>query len=173
MSDRSGLVTFKGNAITISGPGVKVGAKAPGFELVANDLSTKTLADFAGKVAIISVVPSLDTGICDKSTRKFNEEASKLGDVVILTVSRDLPFAQKRWCGAAGVEKVVTLSDFRGGSFGKNYGYEMTQGPLKGLLTRAVVVVDKQGVVQYEEIVSEIVQEPNYDAALASAKKLA
>lgn len=172
MSERAGLVTLKGNPLKIGGNPIKVGAKAPEFAVVANDLSTKKLADCAGKVVILSVVPSLDTPVCDRSTRKFNEEASKLTDTVIVTVSRDLPFAQKRWCGAAGVANVMTVSDFRDHSFGKNYGYEIVDGPLAGLLARAVVVVDKTGTVRYEEIVPEIAQDPNYDAALAAAKAL-
>ncbi|NJL31733.1 MAG: thiol peroxidase [Phycisphaerales bacterium] len=172
MSERAGLVTLKGNPIKVSGPGIKVGDKAPDFKVTANDLSTKTLADCAGKVVILSSVPSLDTAVCDKSTRKFNEDASKVPGVVIVTVSRDLPFAQKRWCGAAGIQNVMTLSDFRDHSFGKAYGYEITDGALAGLLARAIVVIDKTGVIRYEQIVPEIAQEPDYDKALAVAKGL-
>jgi thioredoxin-dependent peroxiredoxin len=171
MATREGLVTLKGNPIGICGNEVNAGASAPDATLVANDLSEQKISDHAGKVVILSVVPSLDTGICDTSTRRFNEEAAGLGDdVVILTVSRDLPFAQTRWCGAAGVEQVVTLSDFRTGEFGENYGLIIADGPLAGVLARAVLVIGKDGVIAYQELVPEIAQEPNYDAALAAAK---
>ncbi len=171
MPERTGLVTLKGNPLTLVGKEVKAGDKAPDFTVVANDLSEKKLSDYSGKVIILSVVPSLDTGICDASTRKFNEEAAKLGDdVVILTVSRDLPMAQKRWCGAAGVEQVETLSDFRVSSLGEDYGLAIGDGPLKGLLARAVYVIDKSGKVVYHELVPEIAQEPDYNAALEAAK---
>lgn len=172
MSERAGLVTFKGNPIKISGPGITVGQQAPDFQVTANDLSTKTLADFAGKVVIVSSVPSLDTPVCDKSTRKFNEDASKIPGLMIVTISRDLPFAQKRWCAAAGIQNVVTLSDFRDHSFGKAYGYEIVDGALAGILARAIVVIDKQGVIRHEQIVAEIAQEPDYDKALAVAQGL-
>jgi thiol peroxidase len=172
MAQRSGLVTFKGNGITLSGDEVATGQPAPDFSVVGADLSTKTLGDFKGKTLIITAVPSLDTGVCDTETRRFNEEAGKLGpDVAVLCVSRDLPFAQKRWCGAAGVEHVHTLSDFRDRSFGKAYGVEIADSPLAGLLARAVWVIDKNGNVAYQEIVPEIAQEPKYDAALEAAKK--
>jgi thiol peroxidase len=175
MSERKGLVTFKGNPITLRGKKqAKVGAKAPAFQTVATDLSVKGLTDYAGKVVILSVVPSLDTGVCDTMTRRFNVEAGKLGDqAAVLTISRDLPFAQKRWCGAADAKNIVALSDFRNRSFGQNYGLEIGDGPLAGLLTRAVLVVDKEGTVAYEEIVKEVTTEPNYDAAIEAAKKLA
>ncbi len=172
MSERVGLVTLKGNPIKISGPGIKVGDSAPDFKVTANDMSTKTLADCAGKVVIISVVPSIDTPVCDTSTRKFNEQASQLPGVAIVTISRDLPFAQKRWCGAAGIQNIMVLSDFRDHSFGKAYGYEIVDGALTGILARAIVVIDKQGVVRYEQIVPEIAQEPDYDKAMAAAKAL-
>ena len=173
MSDRKGLVTFKGSPITLRGGEVKLGAKAPKFSALANDLSVKTLADYQGKVVIISSVPSLDTGVCDTMTRRFNVEAGKLGDkAVVLTVSRDLPFAQKRWCGAADAKNIVALSDFRERDFGKKYGLEIADGPLAGLLARAVLVVDQAGKVAYQEIVKEIATEPNYDAAIAEAQKL-
>jgi thiol peroxidase len=169
MSERKGAITFKGNPMTLVGEGRKVGDKAPDATLVANDLSEKKLSDFTGKVVILSVVPSLDTGICDKQTRRFNEEAGKLGQAVVLTVSRDLPFAQKRWCGAAGVEKVQTLSDYRDRTFGTAYGLHIKE---LGLLARSVMVIDKGGTIRYQELVPEIAQEPNYDAALAAAKQL-
>ncbi len=166
-------VAFKGNPVKLSGTGVQAGQPAPDFAVVGNDLSAKKLSDFKGKVVILSAVPSLDTGVCDRETRRFNEEAGKLGGkVTVLTISKDLPFAQKRWCGAAGVQNVVTLSDFRGGSFGKAYGLELLDSPLAGLLARAVVVVDKDGMVRFVEVVPEITQEPNYDIILAEAKKL-
>jgi len=174
MSDRKGRVTFKGSPITLRGKEAKVGAKAPGFSAVGNDLSAKKLADYQGKVVIISAVPSLDTGVCDTMTRRFNVEAGKLGDqAVVLTISRDLPFAQKRWCGGADAKNIVTLSDFRERDFGKKYGLEIADGPIAGLLARAVLVVDKAGTVVYQEIVKEIATEPNYDAAIAEAQKAA
>jgi thioredoxin-dependent peroxiredoxin len=169
MSERKGAITFKGNPMTLVGDERKVGDKAPDASLVANDLSEKKLSDFAGQVVILSVVPSLDTGICDKQTRRFNEEAGRLGQAVVLTVSRDLPFAQKRWCGAAGVEKVQTLSDYRDRTFGTAYGLHIKE---LGLLARCVMVIDKDGTIRYQELVPEIAQEPNYDAVLAAAKKL-
>lgn len=169
MSERKGAITFKGNPMTLVGEPRKVGDKAPDATLVANDLSEKKLSDFGGQVVILSVVPSLDTGICDKQTRRFNEEAGKLGQAVVLTVSRDLPFAQKRWCGAAGVEKVQTLSDHRDRTFGTTYGLHIKE---LGLLARSVMVIDRDGTIRYQELVPEIAQEPNYDAALAAAKKL-
>jgi thiol peroxidase len=170
MKERTGLVTMKGNPMTLLGEEVQVGDVAPDFTVVANDLSPVSLSSFKGKVCIISVVPSLDTPVCDTSTRRFNQEAADLGpDVVILTVSMDLPFAQARWCGAAGVEAVQTLSDHRDASFGSAYGLLLKD---LRLLARAVIVVDREGKVQYQEVVKEIAEEPDYDAALAAAKKL-
>lgn len=171
MSNRAGLVTFKGSPIHISGPGVKVGQTAPGFSAVGQDLKDVTLDQFKGKTVILNSVPSLDTGICDMQGKRFNQEAAALGDhVVILFVSRDLPFAQKRWCGATDAKAVTTASDFRKHDFGKAYGLEMVDGPLAGLLARAVYVIDKTGKIAYEQIVPEIAQEPDYAAALAAAK---
>jgi thiol peroxidase len=170
MKERTGVVTMKGNPVTLIGNEVKVGQQAPDVELVANDLSAVKLSSFSGKVRIISSVPSLDTPVCNLETRRFNEEAGKLGPgVVVLTVSMDLPFAQTRWCGAAGVKNVQTLSDYREAAFGKSYGVL-----IKGLrlLARAVFVVDKNGVIRYQELVKEIATEPNYDAALKAAKEL-
>jgi thioredoxin-dependent peroxiredoxin len=166
--ERQGVVTFKGNPVTLVGPEIKVGDKAPNFSVLANDLSTVTLDDTKGMVRIISVVPSLDTGVCDMQTRRFNEEAGKLEGVKILTVSVDLPFAQKRWCGAAGVEKVQTLSDHRDLSFGTAYGVAIKE---LRLLARAVFVVDKNDVVTHVEYVPEVTQHPNYEAAILAAKK--
>ena len=170
MEKRTGVVTFAGNPIALLGKEVKVGDKAPTFTLLDNGLGEKTLADYAGKVKVISVVPSLDTGVCDAQTRWFNQNVSKLGDnVVVLTVSVDLPFAQKRWCGAAGIDQVETLSDHRDLSFGENYGFI-----LEGLrlLSRGIVVIDKDDVVRYVEYVPEVTSAVNFDAAEAATKEL-
>jgi len=170
MKERTGLVTMKGNSVTLLGDEVRTGQKAPDAELVANDLSAVKLSSFGGKVRIITSVPSLDTPVCDVETRRFNEEAGRLGsDVAVLTVSMDLPFAQKRWCGAAGVQNVQTLSDHRDAGFGKSYGVLIKD---LRLLARAVFVVDKNGVVRYQELVREIASEPNYAAALKAARDL-
>lgn len=170
MNERKGIVTMKGKPVTLTGTPVKVGQKAPDFEVVANDLSTVKLSSFAGKTCIIASVPSLDTSVCDIETRRFNEEAGKLGgDVVVLTISMDLPFAQKRWCGAAGIKNIQTLSDYRDASFGKAYGVLIKE---LRLLARAVFVVDKAGVVRYVQIVPEIATEPDYNAALKAVKEL-
>jgi len=170
VKERQGLITFQGAPLTLVGDGLRQGDKAPEFGLLNNDLNQVSLADFKGKVCLISTVPSLDTPVCDMETRRFNEEASRVGpDVAVLTVSMDLPFAQKRWCGAAGITQVQTLSDHREASFGERYGVLIKE---LRLLARAVFVVDREGVIQYEELVSEIVNEPNYDAALKAAKKL-
>jgi len=171
MSQRPGAVTFKGNPMTLVGNEVKPGDKAPDFQLVGTDLSEKRLADFKGKTIVLNVVPSLDTPVCDKQTRRFNEEAAKLGnDTVIVTVSKDLPFAQKRWCAAAGIDKVVPLSDYKHNSFGQQYGLLIQE---LGLLARAVLIVDKQGKVQYVQLVKEVATEPNYDEALQKVKAIA
>ena len=170
MEKRTGVVTFAGNPIALLGKEVKVGDKAPAFTLLDNGLGEKTLADYAGKVKVISVVPSLDTGVCDAQTRWFNQNVSKLGDnVVVLTVSVDLPFAQKRWCGAAGIDQVETLSDHRDLSFGENYGFI-----LEGLrlLSRGIIVIDKDDVVRYVEYVPEVTSAVNFDAAEAATKAL-
>ncbi len=170
MEERTGVVTMKGKPITLNGTAVKVGQKAPDFEVVANDLSTVKVSSFAGKTCIIASVPSLDTSVCDTETRRFNEEAGKLGgDVVVLTISMDLPFAQKRWCGAAGIKNIQILSDHRGASFGSAYGVLIKE---LRLLARAVFVVDKAGVVRYVQIVPEIATEPDYDAVLKAVKEL-
>ena len=170
MQERAGIVTMKGNPVTLIGPELKVGDKAPDFIVVGNDLSQVSLESFRGKVCIISSVPSLDTPVCDMETRRFNSEASRLGDnVVVLTISMDLPFAQKRWCGAAGVDRVVTLSDHRDGSFGRAYGVLIKD---LRLLARAVFVIDKEGRITYLELVKEIASEPDYEAVLAAVAKL-
>ncbi|CCO22708.1 thiol peroxidase [Maridesulfovibrio hydrothermalis] len=170
MNERSGVITFQGNPLTLLGDEIKVGDKAPEFSATDNGLAPKTLADYAGKVLILSAVPSLDTPVCDMETRRFNNEAANLGDEIkILTLSMDLPFAQARWCGAAGVEAVETLSDYMSSSFGEAYGVLIKE---LRLLSRAVFVVDKAGVVQYAQYLNEITEEPDYDSALAAAKKL-
>lgn len=163
-------VTFKNKPVTLLGNEVKVGDKAPDFTVLANDLSPVTLKDSEGKIRLFATVPSLDTGVCDAETRRFNEEASKLGeDVVVYTVSVDLPFAQKRWCGAAGIDRVITVSDHKDLSFGKAYGVAIEE---LRLLARAVFVVDREGVVRYVEYVSETTNHPNYEAAIAAVKEL-
>ncbi len=163
-------VTFKGNPVTLQGEEVKVGQTAPDFKVQKNDLSDYTLASSAGKTRVLVAVPSLDTAVCDMETRRFNEEAAKLPDIEIITVSMDLPFAQKRWCGAAGVDKVITASDHRDASFGKNYGILIEGGPLDHLHARAVFVVDGNNTVKYAEYVKDITEQPNYEAALEAAK---
>ena len=170
MQERAGLVTMKGNPITLIGPELKVGDRAPDFVAIDNDLSQVSLESFRGKVCIVSSVPSLDTPVCDMETRRFNSEASRLGDdVVVLTISMDLPFAQKRWCGAAGVDQVVTLSDHRDGAFGEAYGVLIKD---LRLLARAVFVLDKEGTIRYLELVKEIASEPDYEAVLAAVAEL-
>ncbi len=169
--ERTGIITFKGNPMTLLGPDIKVGDTVPDFRVVDNGLQPLTLADLKGKAALISVVPSLDTPVCDTMTRKFNEEAAKLpAGMAVFTVSLDLPFAQKRWCGNAGIDRVKTLSDYQDRAFGLNWGLLIKE--LK-LLARAVYVIDKAGKVVYREIVKEVTAEPDYAAALAAAKKLA
>lgn len=170
MSERSGAVTFKGTPLTLIGKEVKEGEPAPDFTALDNDLSPVSLSSFKGKVCVICSVPSLDTPVCDAETRRFNEEASRLGDdVVILTVSVDLPFAQKRWCGAAGVDRLKTLSDHRELTFGYAYGVVIKE--LK-LLARAIFVVDKGGILRYIQLVKEVADEPDYETVLSQVKKL-
>ena len=171
MRQSAGTITFLGKELHLSGHPVKVGDKAPDFKVLANDLSERGLADYAGKIVIISVVPSLDTGVCDMQTRRFNTEAAEMSDdVVILTISCDLPFAQARWCGAAGAKAVETLSDHKDLSFGLAYGLAIKE---LRLLARAVFVLDKQGTIVYKELVPEMTHEVNFDAALAAARALA
>jgi thiol peroxidase len=170
MAERTGIVTFKGNPVTLVGPELKVGDKAPDFAVVDNGLAPVTLASSASKIRIISTVPSLDTPVCDTETRRFNQEAAGLPEnVVVLTVSLDLPFAQKRWCGAAGIDRVTTLSDYRERSLGNAYGVVIKE---LVLLSRAVFVVDAQDVIRYIQIVPEVTSEPDYAAVLAAAKNL-
>jgi thiol peroxidase len=164
MAERPGVITMKGNPLTLVGQEVHVGDQAPDFEVLANDLSPFKLSSLKGKVVIICSVPSLDTPTCDIETRWFNEEAANLGaNVMILTISMDLPFAQKRWCGAAGVDRVTTYSDHREAAFGQAYGVLIKE---LRLLARAVFVVDKSGVVRAAQIVPELANEPNYDEVL-------
>lgn len=167
---RHGAVTFKGEPLTVLGEPLEVGDHAPDFELRSTNLESVTQKDFDGKVRLISVVPSLDTGICDAQTRRFNEEASSLGDnVVVLTVSSDLPFAQKRWCGAAGIDQVVTLSDHKDMNFGSAYGTHIDELRIE---QRAIFVVDDENIVRYVEYVPEIAQHPDYDSALEAVKEV-
>lgn len=161
-------VTLGGNPISTSGELPKVGSKAPEFNLIQNDLSGVTLADFAGSKLILNIFPSIDTGTCALSVRTFNLEASKLENTKVLCISRDLPFAQKRFCGTEGVDNVITLSDFKSGSFGKDYGLEIAESVLAGLHSRVVLVIDEKGIVKYAEQVPEIADEPNYKSALAA-----
>jgi thiol peroxidase len=171
MKEEKGVITMKGNPLTLMGRSPKVGDRAPDFTVVDNNLKPVNLATYKGKVCVLSSVPSLDTPVCDMETRRFNQEASGLGsNVAILTISMDLPFAQKRWCGSAGVDKVVTLSDHRDASFGTSYGVLIKE---LRLLARAVFVLDRSGVIQYVDIVKELTQEPNYQAVLTAVKKLA
>ncbi len=170
MEERTGLVTMKGQSLTLLGNEAKVGQKAQDFEVVANDLSTVRFSSFSGKVCIILSVPSLDTSVCDTMTRRFNEEADSLGkDVVVLTISMDLPFAQKRWCGTVGVKNVQTLSDYREASFGRAYGVLIKE---LRLLARAVFVVNKEGILRHVQVVPELTNEPDYEAALNVVKQL-
>lgn len=169
--ERKGAVTMRGNPLTLVGPELKVGQQAPNATLVGKAMKPVTLDEFKGKVSIIAAVPSLDTPVCDAETRRFNEEASKLpGDVQILTVSMDLPFAQARWCGAAGVDKITTLSDWRSAEFGQKYGALIKE---LHLLARTVFVVDKGGKLAYVEYVKEVAEQPNFDAVLEAARKAA
>jgi thiol peroxidase len=161
-------ITLGGNPINTNGELPKAGTSAPNFELVKNDLSVTSLADFKGSKLVLNIFPSIDTGTCATSVRTFNAKASALENTKVLCISRDLPFAQKRFCGAEGLENVVNLSDFKDGSFGKNYGLEMVDGPLAGLSSRVVIVLDENGTVTYAEQVPEIADEPNYEAALAA-----
>ena len=169
-TERPGAHLFKGNPLTLIGPALKAGDKAPEFTVLAQDLSPVTLSQSAGKVRLISVVPSLDTGVCDAQTRRFNTEAAKFPKAAILTISMDLPFAQKRWCGAADIDKVQVLSDHRDASFGPAYGVLIKE---LRLLARSIFIVDGAGTIRYVEYVKELTSHPNYDAALAALGQLA
>jgi len=159
-------ITLKGNPVKTVGNLPKVGKKAPKFNLVKADLSRAKLKDYRGSKLILNITPSIDTGVCQVSVKRFNKEAEKLENTKVLYISKDLPFAQARFCGAEGVENVETLSDFISGKFGKAYGVTIETGPMKGLLSRSIVVIDEEGIVRYTEQVSETVDEPNYEAAL-------
>lgn len=162
-------ITLKGNAIHTVGTLPKVGTDAKDFSLTAVDLSDKSLKEFKGKYVILNIFPSVNTGVCAASVRKFNEDAANLPNTTVLCVSKDLPFAQAQFCGAEGIKNVVMLSDFRS-DFGKDYGVEIADSPMKGLLSRAVVVINPEGKIVYEEQVPEIAQEPDYKAALSAIK---
>lgn len=169
-AERPGLVTFKGSPLTLVGPALKVGVTAPPFTLLDNSLQPVHLADSAGKIRLVTVVPSLDTPVCDTMTRNFNQQAASLpDDVAVYTVSVDLPFAQARWCGNAGIEKVVTLSDYQERSFGLDYGLLIKE--LK-LLARAVLVIDRDDTLKYFQLVGEVAEEPDYQAAIDAVKQL-
>jgi thiol peroxidase len=171
MSERSGVITFKGNPMTLVGGEVKVGDTLPSFKVVGQDLGDITNKDFANKVLVLSVVPSVDTPVCATQTRKFNEKVAGLSsDVAILTVSMDLPFAAKRFCAAEGIEAVKTGSDYKYGAFGDAFGVKIKE---LGLLSRAVFVADRNGKVKHAEYVPEVTTEPNYDAAMAAVKSCA
>ena len=170
MTTKTKVITVKGDPINLLGNQLDVGQEAPDFTVLDNELSPVSLSSFKSKVCIISALPSLDTPVCDIQTRRFNQEASQLGEnVAILTISMDLPFAQKRWCAAAGVENLYTLSDHRDASFGNSFGLV-----IEGLrlLARAVYVLDADGIIRYQQIVPELTEEPDYDAAIEAAKKL-
>lgn len=170
MNERPGITTIHGNPLTLVGNEVQVGDEAPDFSALDHELNPVGLDAFEGKVLVLSSVPSLDTPVCDTETRRFNEEAARLGDdVAIVTVSMDLPFAQKRWCGAAGIENIVTLSDHRDVSFGTAYGVLIKE---LRLLARAVFVVDRERTVRYVQLVKEVTEEPHYEAALAAVRSL-
>ena len=163
-------VTLRGNPLTVGGKFPQKGDTAPDFTLTGNDMKDVSLADFAGKKKVISIVPSLDTAVCAKSTKEFNQRAAAHPNTVVLVVSSDLPFAQKRFCGAEGVNNVVTLSTVRGRDFQQKYGVDIQDGALAGLTARGVVVLDENNKVLHSELVPEIAQEPNYEAALAALK---
>lgn len=162
-------ITLQGNEIHTTGNLPQLGSQAANFKLVADDLSEKSLSDYKGKKIVLNIFPSIDTGVCAASARKFNQEASSLDNTLVINISKDLPFALKRFCASEGLENVLNLSDFRG-TFGENYGLIISDSPLKGLLSRAVIVLDETGTVKYTEQVPEIAQEPNYEAALAAVK---
>lgn len=161
-------VLLSGNPVNTNGELPKVGTKAPDFKLTTTNLSIVNLSDFAGMKLVLNIFPSIDTPTCATSVRKFNADASKLSNTKVLCISRDLPFAQRRFCGAEGLENVINLSDFNTGNFGKDYGLEFVEGPFIGLHSRAVIVIDENGVIKYTEQVPNTSNEPNYEAALAA-----
>jgi len=159
-------ITLKGNDFKTIGNLPELGSKAPDFSLIAGDLSLKSLSDYTGKNIILNIFPSIDTGTCASSVREFNKKSTDLENTVVLCISRDLPFAQARFCGAEGIDNVITLSDFAKGSFGKNYGLTIENGPLAHLHSRAIVIINAEGNIIYTKQVTEIADEPNYEAAL-------
>lgn len=163
-------INFKGNPVQTKGELPQKGERIPEFNLVKSDLSVATAADYKGKRLVLNIFPSIDTGVCATSVRKFNEKAANLENTTVLCISRDLPFAQSRFCGAEGIKNVEMLSDFRTGEFGRKFGLEMTDGPLQNLHSRAVIVADENGTVLHTEQVKDIVEEPNYDAAIDALK---
>ncbi len=170
MKENHGAITMKGNPLTLMGSLPEVGQAAPDFEVLDNNLMPVKLSSFKGKICVIASVPSLDTPVCDIETRRFNAEAARLSpDVVILTISMDLPFAQKRWCGAAGIDRVITLSDHRNADFGSAFGTLIKE---LRLLARAVFVLDRKGIIRLVQIVKEVTQEPDYDSVLSAVKKI-
>lgn len=170
MEERTGSITWRGNPLTLLGKELHLGEPAPDFEVLDNNLQPVRLSNYRGKVCVMSSIPSLDTPVCDMETRRFNEEAGKLSsDVVIFTISMDLPFAQKRWCGAAGVDQVITLSDHRQADFGTAYGMLIKE---FRLLARAVFVVDQSGIIRHIQLVKEVAEEPDYDAVIQAVNKL-
>lgn len=169
MEKHKGMITFGGNPLTLSGPLSKVGNLAPDFTAISKDLSPFKFSDTKGKLRVISVVPSIDTGICDAQTRRFNQEAANYNDVEIITISVDLPFALDRYCGAAGIDKIQTVSDHKDLDFGKKYGFVVDE---LRLLSRGIIIVDKDDTIKYVEYVSEIAEHPNYDKAFEELKKL-
>ena len=164
------MVTLKGKPIKIEGTFPKVGQKAPAFSLVSRDLADVTLANSAGKKKVLNIVPSLDTPVCAISTRKFNQQASNMDNTVVLIIAADLPFAMSRFCDAEGLDKVITLSTMRGANFMKDYGVFIVDSPFAGITARAVIVLDESDNIIHAELVSEIADEPNYEAALAALK---
>jgi thiol peroxidase len=169
MGERQGVITFKGNPLTLLGKEPRIGEQAPNATLLANDLSEIEVSSFRGRVCVVVAVPSLDTPVCDTEARRFNQEAGKLGpNVVVLGISMDLPFAQKRWCGAAGVENVQTLSDHREASFGEAYGVLIKE---LRLLARSVFVIDRNGILRYSQIVKEVTDEPEYEEVLQAVSR--
>ncbi len=170
VQERQGIVTFRGNPLTLLGPDLQVGEKAPDFRAVDTDLNPVTLQDFSGKVLLISVTPSLDTPVCDAQGKKFNEIAANLSeDVVVINISVDLPFAQRRWCGVNNIDRIKVISDYQERDFGLKYGVLIKE--LK-LLARSVWIVDKDGVIRYKQIVPEVTNEPDYDAAITALKEI-
>jgi thiol peroxidase len=163
-------ITLKGNPVNTNGALPAIGAKAPDFKLTKVDLADCSLADFAGKTIVLSIFPSIDTPTCAASVRRFNAEIDKLGNAVVICASADLPFAHKRFCGAEGLERVVSASDMRDKAFGDRFGVKIVDGPLTGLLARAIVVIGADGVVKHTELVGEIADEPDYDAAIKAVK---